>query len=151
MEGLEKFPQNQNTLKSLGHKVDQEIRSLGVGNGIYGKRKQQGSNRVPAPASSLLDVPARRDDGNDCAFGSTVQSESCYWPPAADIEQAWTEAWFVMELFANGRTHERAWNRPSYNMGPCMRPLPRCHNTSRCQQCPDAHSDLKVGDRLRPC
>jgi hypothetical protein len=38
------------------------------GNRYKDKRRQRGRNIIPAPVSSLLDAPTRRDDGNDCAF-----------------------------------------------------------------------------------
>jgi hypothetical protein len=122
-----------------------------VGERDIRKKEAADSNIIPAPASLLLDIPARRDDGSDCAFRSTDQSSSMPLAIAERIDQTGRKAWSIVEVFANERTHERPWNRPSYNKGPGMRPLSDCHNASRRQQCPDDTQICKSEIDYGPC
>jgi hypothetical protein len=112
--------------RGLSHKVDQEMRSLGAGDMIYGKQKQQESNRSPHLLHRCLTsqqggTTDRRIHQN-CAIGH-LQSKSSKLGQRHDLLGSYSRMGERMK--AVGTAQVTTW-------GPGMRPLPRCHNASRC-------------------
>jgi hypothetical protein len=74
MEALEKVLQKRKFTRSISHKVDQEIRERWYEGTVIREKEATAEPQISTPASSLLDVPTRRDDGK-AVFRSTDQSE----------------------------------------------------------------------------
>ena len=129
--------------RSLSHKVDQKDEGFGCGGqDIW----QKGSNRVAAASPQLLHCClASQQDGTTVAtvrFDPQFNQNRAIGPPQSKSSKPGEGHGSLWCCSRMGERMNALGTALVTTRGPGMRPLPRCHNASICQQRPDAHSDL---------